>query len=216
MYRGSAHSSLEAATGSTVSRETWDQLQEYQKLLARWTRSFNLISRGDAEKIFTRHVLECAQLYRFHQEKTLWLDLGSGAGFPAIVLAILGKSIVPRQQILVESNLKKASFLQNVVGTLGLRATVVAARAEHSSNSIGAVDVVTARAFSNVSDTLALATLYSKPGTIFLFQKGVSAEQELAEASGKWDFTAVKHPSLVGDGFIVEVHNAQSRRGLPL
>lgn len=174
-----------------VSRETLDRLATYVALLERWQRSINLVGRSTLGDTWRRHLLDSAQLVRFLPGQSCRIaDLGSGAGLPGMVLAILGASAVH----LVEADRRKAQFLREAARSLGLTGvTVHAARIETLALK---VDVVTARALSPLANLLQLAVpLLARDGRLLLL-KGRAVEAELADAESDWAMKARIEPSL--------------------
>ncbi|MDX2028511.1 MAG: 16S rRNA (guanine(527)-N(7))-methyltransferase RsmG [Alphaproteobacteria bacterium] len=174
-----------------VSHETLRKLDRYAKLLAEWNAKFNLIGEATLQYIWTRHFLDSAQLMRFIPEgaKTL-ADMGSGAGFPGLVLSIMG---FPETH-LIESIGKKASFLRTVVGELELNVTVHQARIESLPKL--KVDILTARALKPLPELLKLSNYLIKKDSLCLFLKGQSIDTELTESARSWTFKSEKHSSL--------------------
>jgi len=147
----------------------------------------NLVGPDTLADVWTRHVWDSAQLLDLAPEAKTWADLGAGAGFPGIVLAILLKA-TPRSHVwLIDSLGKRCRFLQEVVDALSLRATVINGRAE--AHAV-AVDVVTARAIAPMDRLLGYAQPYLQRGARGLFLKGEKAEAEVAEARKVWQFEA--------------------------
>ena len=139
--------SLQEAAGP-VSRETFERLVAFEQLFLKWNRSINLAAPSTLDDVWGRHILDSAQLARIAPQAKRWVDLGSGGGFPGLVLAFL---LVERDGAsidLVESNRKKASFLQAVIGQFGLPARVVARRIDDSYALVSAPEIVTARALA--------------------------------------------------------------------
>ncbi len=173
-----------------VSRETLDKFLEYATLLAKWTAAINLVSPRSLEDLWRRHFLDSAQLKTYlpeqpGPEKRVILDVGAGAGFPGLVLALLGCG----QVHLVESDQRKAQFLREVVRVTGARAEVHPIRVE--ALDLPPVDVVTCRAFAPLPRILDLTERFLSPKNtkkqpIGLFLKGRRADQELTEAGKKW------------------------------
>lgn len=173
-----------------VSRETCLRLALYEGLLREWNEKFNLVAKSTLPDLWNRHFLDSAQLWPLIPAKTSRLiDLGSGAGFPGLVLSILG---VPEVH-LIESTCKKASFLTAVVKELGLNVTVHASRIE-SVRGVQA-DVVTARALTALPELLSLAKPFMAKDSIALFLKGEKAEAELTSAAKYWTFDCERVPS---------------------
>ena len=173
-----------------VSRETLDKFLEYAALLTKWTAAINLVSPRSLEDLWRRHFLDSAQLQAYLPEQPgpaerVILDVGAGAGFPGLVLALLGCG----QVHLVESDQRKAQFLREVVRVTGARAEVHPIRIE--ALDLPQVDVVTCRAFAPLPRILDLTERFLRPQNekkqpIGLFLKGRRADEELTEAGKKW------------------------------
>lgn len=180
----------EFATRFNVSRETLDRLTIYAGLLAKWNPAINLVARSTLADCWTRHFADSAQAYPHLPAGTHTLvDLGSGAGFPGLVLAILG---VPEVH-LIESDTRKAMFLREVARATGAPATVHAVRIEQAPEI--AADVVSARALAALPELLTLGHRFLKPGGSCLFLKGKTAADELTAARQSWTMTAQQFPS---------------------
>jgi len=177
-----------------VSRETLDALKTYIELLAKWQTKINLVSASTLEDAWTRHVLDSAQLWPLIPEGARTItDLGSGAGFPGLVLAILGKHREGFKVHLIESDQRKGAFLREVIRVTGAPAEVHTARIE--ALQPWPSDVVTARALAALDKLLPLAAPFVAPEGIALFLKGKSAETELTAARGWGTFEAEVIPS---------------------
>lgn len=181
--------------GLDVSRETAGRLDAYAALLEKWNPAINLVARSTLPDLWTRHILDSAQLLDLAPAgATSWVDLGSGGGFPGLVVAILAAERRPRLTLtLVESDLRKATFLGTVVRELGLTTRICAERSE-SLDPLGA-DVVSARALAPLTELLSHAKRHLAPGGVALFPKGAAHEAEIAEALERWRFSVQKHPS---------------------
>ena len=153
----------------------------------------NLVGASTLADFWRRHVLDSAQLLGLAPGARRWADLGAGAGFPGVVLAILLKGEPDVEILLVDSMTKRCGFLDEVVRTLGLPARVINARAEFLALD---VDVVTARACAPLSRLLGFARPSLKRHAIGLFLKGEEVDRELAEARKSWRFKLKVHPSL--------------------
>ena len=184
-----------------VSRETLAQFEAYLVLLKKWQRRINLVADSTMANAWQRHILDSAQLVRFYPPNTKKiLDIGSGAGFPGLVLAIMGGVEVD----LVESDQRKAVFLSTVIRSLGLPAKVHNKRIETLSNL--APDVITSRALAPVSKLMKLIENQISLDTVCLFLKGASVEDELTELQTYSTMVAVNHPSLSGaNGVVLEL-----------
>ncbi len=184
------------ASDLNVSRETFEKLQLLERELRRWQAIKNLVGPATVDQIWDRHIVDSLQLLTLAPEAQTWIDLGSGAGFPGLVLAIAGAER-GLQVHLVESNSRKCSFLRQVSRLTGARATVHEARLETViPDFIGRADVVSARALASLDLLLAWTEPLLKAGTIGLFPKGRDAEIELTEARKRWTFGLDVLPSL--------------------
>jgi 16S rRNA (guanine527-N7)-methyltransferase len=168
-------------------------LERFRVLLGEWNEKMNLVGPATLEVFWNRHAWDSAQLRALAPEALVWADLGAGAGLPGLVLAILGKGEPGFHVHLVESVAKRCRFLSEVVGELGLPATVHNVRAE---NLQLAVDIVTARACAPLARLLGYARPYLKTGALGLFLKGQDVAAELGEAAKSWEFEADTIPSL--------------------
>ena len=184
-----------------VSRETLCQFEAYLKLLEKWQRRINLVANSTMADVWERHILDSAQLFRFCPPNTKKiLDVGSGAGFPGLVLAIMSDAQVD----LVESDQRKAIFLSTVIRSLGLSAKVHNQRIESLPNLCP--DVVTARAVAPVPRLIKLIENQISADTVCLFLKGASVEDELTDLQSYSTMLSVNHPSLSGpDGVVLEL-----------
>ena len=184
-----------------VSRETMDRLAAYVALVKKWQQRVNLVSASTLPDIWMRHIWDSAQLAPLVPAGTgRILDVGSGAGFPGLVLAALCDA----ELHLVESDQKKAVFLQTVIRETGIRAIVHNRRIE-SLPPIGA-DIVTARALASLERLFELLEAQLGPGTRCLFLKGARAKAELAALDTRSDIIRRLYPSLTNSGaFVVDL-----------
>ena len=190
-----------------VSRETLDRLDGLVALLRRWQRIKNLVAPSTLEHVWQRHVLDSLQLVALAPRALRWIDLGSGAGFPGLVVAAALAGREGAGVHLVEANGRKAAFLRTAALELRLPATVHAARIEDASGSIGGgFDVVTARALAPLPRLLPLISPFVAGGAAALLHKGADFAAEVAEARTEFGFDLVEHQS-VSDaaGRILEV-----------
>ena len=173
-----------------VSRETLARLEAYAELLSRWSGRINLVGRATLDDPWRRHFLDSAQLLPLVPPTAgSLIDLGSGAGFPGLVLAILGVPGVT----LVDSDAKKCAFLREAARLTGASARIAAARLE--SLPPQPFDIVTARALAPLHVLLGLAAPFLGPGTRCLFLKGERAPEELTEARKGWKMETTAHRS---------------------
>ena len=181
-----------------VSRETMARLQAYARVLAEWSRRLNLVGRATLADPWRRHFLDSAQLLPLIPEAARSLaDLGSGAGFPGLVLAILGMPGVE----LIEADTRKAAFLREAARETAAAVTVRACRIEAVPPR--AVDVVTARGCAPLHRLLPLAQRFIGVRTVCLFLKGQRAEEELTAAGKAWTMAVTRHPSRSDPGGVV-------------
>ena len=191
-----------------VSRETVERLVDLEALVLKWTPSVNLISRASMPEIWSRHILDSAQIGRLAgAEGAEWADLGSGGGFPALVLAAMAKELWPdRRFTLVESDARKSAFLMQAIRRLDLPASVKVARIE-GVPPMGA-GIVTARALAPLTDLLGHASRHlGQLGRAF-FPKGAGHQVEIASARACWHFDVTPHKSMTeAAAAILEVRN---------
>jgi 16S rRNA (guanine527-N7)-methyltransferase len=179
-----------------VSRETLHRLDRFVATLLAWQRRMNLVASSTEATLWTRHVADSLQLLALAPEARIWADLGSGGGFPGVVIACALADIRGAHVHLVESSSKKAAFLHEAVRATGAPATVHATRIEDFvKNAPAQIDVVTARAVAPLPKLLALAYPLLKTGTLGLFPKGQDVARELTETAKCWKIQASLSPS---------------------
>jgi 16S rRNA (guanine527-N7)-methyltransferase len=183
--------SFAAAAGA--SPQAIADLERYRSYLIEWNEKMNLVGPATLDIFWSRHAWDSAQILPLAPDALTWADLGTGAGLPGIVLAILGKDRPDFHVHLVDSLAKRCRFLSEVVTGLSLPAAVHNSRAEDLSLT---VDIVTARACAPLSRLLGYAQPYLKRGAQALFLKGQDVASELEDAARIWDFDADVSPSL--------------------
>lgn len=178
-----------------VSRETKSGLLDLLTLVLKWNRTVNLVSAQSATHAWERHVLDCAQLSTYFDDAMgVWCDIGSGGGFPGLVLATVARAKAPDLLFqLVESDQRKATFLHEAARVLRAKVTVVCDRAENM-RAIGA-DVVSARALADLPTLLMHAKRHLLPSGLALFMKGDGYRKEIDLARKDWVFDCVANPS---------------------
>jgi 16S rRNA (guanine527-N7)-methyltransferase len=170
-----------------VSRETSARLDRFVELLLTWQKHTNLIARSTMPLVWTRHIADSLQLLNLAPQAKVWADLGSGAGFPGIVVACALAETKGAEVHLIESVGKKATFLREAVRITGAPAIVHAMRVEDFVDKAPeSIDVVTARALAPLPKLLALAYPLLKKGALGLFPKGQDVASELTEAAKCW------------------------------
>lgn len=179
-----------------VSRETLDALEQFAELIRHWNPAINLVSKTTIQDLWTRHILDSAQLFSYApSDARLWLDIGSGGGLPGIVIAVLARERQPDLRVaMVESDLRKATFLREACRILGLQAQIHSQRIESLPPT--RADVLSARALASLPVLLGYAEQHLQPDGVALFPKGTQYETELSGARKSWSFDARQFPSL--------------------
>ncbi len=196
---------LTFATALNASSKVMADLEAFRTILESWNARMNLVGPSAMTQFWGRHAFDSAQLLTLAPDRRVWADLGAGAGFPGIVLAILLKDLPGATVHLIDSQAKRTRFLSQVVQELALPAVVHTGRAEELTPPKG-LEVVTARAFAPMTKLLQYAYPYLRSGVTGLFLKGREVENELATALQTWDFHGTLHPSLSDpSGRIVQI-----------
>ena len=177
-----------------VSRETLDQLTLFASIVEKWTPKINLISKASVPNIWQRHIEDSMQLYSLAPAVDSWVDLGSGGGFPAIVVALLANQDGRNTKFtLVESDQRKCAFLRTAIRELDLKADVLNDRIENIAPL--EADVVSARALADLSTLIGLARRHLRPDGIAIFPKGRSWKSEDTKARLSWKYVNEAIPS---------------------
>lgn len=186
-----------------VSRETLERLEIYVELLLKWQCAINLIGPRTVADVWGRHVLDCGQLMRYiPKDRSPVVDIGSGAGLPGLILAIMG---VPDVK-LVESDSRKCTFLREAARITKTPVEIVESRIEHLKNI--AAGVVTARALAPLTTLTELSQSVTKRNTIYLFLKGKDLKNELTDLKKNWKMNWEVHPSVTNpDGSILKMES---------
>jgi len=172
---------------TNVSRETLDRLRTFEALVLKWTPKINLVSRKDQDDLWERHILDSLQVAEWGEPCDHWLDIGSGGGFPGLIVATHAKEYWPKTRFtLIESDQRKCAFLRTAIRELGLNATVIAKRIEDVEPQNA--DILSARALADLSTLLGFAERHLSRTGYALFQKGASWEKEVADARKTWSF----------------------------
>ena len=200
-----------------VSRETEGRLDRFIDLLREWQAKTNLVAPSTLPTVWTRHVSDSLQLLTLAPEAKIWVDLGSGGGFPGIVLACALADTPGALVHLVERNAKKAAFLREALRTTGAAGTVHLADIEDIVDRVaGPIDCVTARAVAPLHQLIGFAEPLVKKGAKTLFLKGQDVEAELTEATKYWNIKPHLHSSRTGgQGWIVELDRIEPRDSSP-
>lgn len=191
-----------------VSRETLERLTVYVRLLQDWNKKINLVSPRTLPDVWQRHIRDSLQIMKFVPEGDMtWVDLGSGAGFPGLVVAIAAReSRSNHQMTLVESDQRKAAFLRAVARETATALTVLDQRIE-SVEPLGA-DVLSARALAPLSQLLVYSERHLASEGTAIFPKGANAQAEITAALEQWQFDCEEHPSVTDpDAVVLKIGN---------
>lgn len=200
---------LAAAGVGPVSRETIERLVVFVRLLGEWNQTHNLVGPSASDDIWVRHVADSAQLVALAPTAKRWLDLGSGAGFPGIVVAILLAGADEAVVHLVDSRGRKCSFLREAARLTGAPVEVHQARIEEIlPNWTTPIDAVSARGLASLSQLGTWIRQISVGNVPAYFHKGLNFDEELAAMPDRTDFDLVRHQSRIGSGVIVELRQA--------
>jgi 16S rRNA (guanine527-N7)-methyltransferase len=196
-----------------VSRETEARLERYVALLDQWQAKTNLVAPSTLPQVWTRHIADSLQLLALAPGARTWVDLGSGGGFPGMVLACAMAERSGAMAHLVERNAKKAAFLREALRVSGASGMVhLADIGDYVESCPAPVDCVTARAVAPLHTLLGYAQPLVARGAKALFLKGQDVETELTEATKYWNIKLVLHPSRSGgQGWIVELNRIEPR-----
>ena len=212
-----------------VSRETLDRLAVYEALLRQWQKAVNLVAPSTLDAIWHRHFADSAQSVRLAPQARSWADLGSGAGFPGLVVAFLladprlqsshsplrGAERGPASHVtLIESDSRKCAFLREVARKTGITVDILSTRIEQAAThtKLESPEVVSARALAPLDRLLGLAAPLFTPATVGVFLKGRDAAAEVETAAKAWTFAVEMIPSLTeASGRVVVVRNLQPK-----
>jgi 16S rRNA (guanine527-N7)-methyltransferase len=199
-----------ALTRLSVSRETLARLDDYVALLAKWQKAINLVAPSSLGEVWIRHILDSSQIADLGAAHRTWADLGSGAGFPGLVIALLSRERSPATEVhLIESDRRKASFLREAIRVTQAPAIIHENRIENILGGLaGQVTAVTARALAPLRRLFDLAEPLLTTGTEGFFPKGKALESELSLASKLFEYEIQLVPSQTDEnGRIVLIRN---------
>jgi len=178
-----------------VSRETTQKLAQFVKLVEKWTVKINLISKPSVPFIWERHIQDSVQLYQHAPSGDHWVDLGSGGGFPGVVLAVMSQQDGRDTEFtMVESDQRKCVFLRTALRELGVKGQVLNARIEQIE-ALNA-DILSARALADLTSLVGFADQHLKKDGVALFPKGENWKAEDIDARAIWNYTCEPIPSL--------------------
>ena len=185
-------------------------LKQFTEILYRWQKALNLVSENDLKDLWVRHILDSAQVYFYLPENAeILVDFGTGGGFPGLVLAILNKCLNGHLKdiYLLESDIKKSIFLQEVVRELDLSVHIINQRIEKVKDI--KADVITARGFASVEKIIRYAVPFMKKNTILLLHKGENVHQEIQNIQHNFVINLI--PSFIQNkGYIVQISEVQN------
>ncbi|MDG4646964.1 16S rRNA (guanine(527)-N(7))-methyltransferase RsmG [Roseibacterium sp. SDUM158017] len=191
-----------------VSRETLAKLDTFHDLLLKWQDKVNLVAKATIPHAWDRHFIDSLQVFHAARPSSgLWLDVGSGGGFPGLVCAIVAAEVAPDLEFkLVDSDIRKCAFLREVARQTGVSVDVRSARLERL-DPIGA-DVISARAMAPLPQLLEWTAPHLGEGGVLLFQKGASYREELESAGQRWQMTTDIVPSITAaESVILRIRN---------
>lgn len=188
---------------ANVSRETFVRLERYAAALVKWQRAINLVAPSTIPELWGRHFLDSAQVFDLCPVTSgLWLDIGSGAGFPGLVCAVIAAEKAPDIRFtFIESDLRKGSFLRTVAAEMGVKIGVLTRRIEDAPAQ--GADVLSARALAPLSKLLGFADRHLSPDGTALFLKGATHQQEIEEALETWRMSVDSVPSQTAEGAVI-------------
>ncbi len=171
-----------------VSRETTERLKAFEALVQKWNPTINLVSKNDLANVWDRHIVDSLQVAIEAESYGKWVDIGSGGGFPGLIVAIVAFEKNPTaQHVLIESDLRKCTFLRTVIRELGLTASVLNERIELAEPQ--EADVMSARALATLDKLFGFAERHLLPSGCAIFPKGKMAPEEICEAERNWKFS---------------------------
>lgn len=185
-----------------VSRETSDRLQIHADLLTKWNSAINLVARSTISDIWNRHILDSMQLFRHGAAGRTWVDVGSGAGFPGMIIAILARESAPGLSVtLIEPDQRKVAFLNEVARLTGTEVCIIGERIETIAPL--QTDILSARGLAPLDRLLCYTSRHIVPDGVAIFPKGARFQEEIAVARKSWDFDCEVYQSLTNARAVV-------------
>jgi 16S rRNA (guanine527-N7)-methyltransferase len=195
-----------------VSHETIVRLDQFVELFLRWQSAVQLVAKSTLPKLWTRHIADSLQLVDLAPAARTWVDLGTGGGFPGLIIAIAIADRAGAVVHLIESDTRKAAFLREAARIIGAPAEIHAERIESVAERIGRVEVVTARALAPLPRIIELSEPFLRGGAIGIFLRGQDVDNELTEAAKSWKIQSKLQPSRTDPrGRILIVESAAQR-----
>lgn len=191
--------------GKAVSRETEQRLDHFAGLFQKWADTINLVAPSTKADLWSRHIADSAQIFQLRPDPCVWVDLGSGGGFPGVITAIFLAELNDGWVNLVESNQKKASFLRTALRETGARGTVHPVRIEQAKSKIPNCQAISARALAELPLLLNYCSQWmADDETITAYlHKGRDYQAEIEKARSRWNFGLLQHSSAVEDESVI-------------
>ncbi|WP_204112590.1 16S rRNA (guanine(527)-N(7))-methyltransferase RsmG [Shimia biformata] len=175
------------AAALNVSRETLDRLEKLAELLQKWNPKINLVSKSTLSQLWARHILDSAQVFKLGRDVVHWVDIGSGGGFPGLVIALMkDEQGAPKRVTMIESDQRKCAFLRTVLRETGCEASILDQRIEKAPPQ--AADILSARALADLSVLCGFAERHLGGSGQAVFPKGANWQKEVALAQESWSF----------------------------
>ncbi|MBY6056420.1 16S rRNA (guanine(527)-N(7))-methyltransferase RsmG [Leisingera daeponensis] len=178
-----------------VSRETIERLEIFESVIRKWNPTINLVSKSSLDQLWTRHIADSIQVFRCTTSPRHWVDIGSGGGFPGLIVALMAAEEAPDMKVtLIESDQRKSAFLRNAARECGVPISVLSKRIEQVDRQ--SADVLSARALADLSELLGFAERHLAEDGVALFPKGGSWKKEVDNAREQWRFALETAKSL--------------------
>lgn len=187
-----------------VSRETFERLEILVALLRKWNKRINLVSKHSVDDVWQRHIADSIQIWPIVQalDTKKWVDIGSGGGFPGLIIAARNFERDPTgKTTMIESDVRKCSFLRTALREMGVNGEVICQRIE--SVEPQRASILSARALSELTNLLEFANLHLAPGGTAIFPKGVNWKKEVEIAQESWSFSYEAITSKTQEGAII-------------
>lgn len=185
-----------------VSRETFERLKTFEAVIRKWNPKINLVSRNSLDELWERHIVDSIQVFNNAPTDKKWLDIGSGGGFPGIVVAILAAEKSPETEVvLMESDHRKSAFLRTAARECGVKIQVITERIEKAEPQ--EADVLSARALADLSLLLEFVNRHLKKGGLAVLPKGESWKKEVDNAQEQWRFSSEQVTSLTDPNAVI-------------
>jgi 16S rRNA (guanine527-N7)-methyltransferase len=191
--------------GRGVSRETGERLDHFAALFSKWAKAINLVAPSTVNDLWDRHIADSAQIFQLQPVPGIWLDLGSGGGFPGVITAILLAEQNAGWVHLIESNNKKAAFLRTALAETGARGSVYPLRIEAAVDAVAAANYVSARALADLDALLGLINPWaaSNKDLKAYLHKGRDYQTEIDNSRRRWHYDLVIHDSVIEKGSVI-------------